>query len=141
MALANLDDINVHLPDDKLQVVDAIDPAFERDAERIIKGYLSGVYTPVILASWSDPDSTPGLIRAIAGRLIAAFYYRQRYSEDSLDDPQYAQLKYNEAMSLIAELRAGTISLEEIPTDSGTNLMYWPDETTFGPVFTMDMER
>lgn len=141
MALADLEDVNVHLPDDKLEVDDAIDPALQRDAERIVKGYLSGVYEPTVLAGWDTPDNTPELIRAIAGRLIAAFYYRQRYSEDSLDDPQYAQIKYNEAMALIMELRAGTIDLVEVPGDSDSILRFWPDDTTDGPYFTMAMEK
>jgi len=141
VALADLEDVNVHLPTDKLEVDDAIDPALERDAERIVKGYLSGVYEPVVLAGWDTPTNTPELIRAIAGRLIAAFYYRQRYSEDSLDDPQYAQVKYNEAMALIMELRAGTIDLVEVPGDDASILKFWPDDTTDGPYFTMAMEK
>lgn len=142
MSLASLEDINVHLPPDKLEVTDAEESPFQTDAERIIKGYLSGIYTPITLASWVSPTTTPGLIRAIAGRLIAAFEYRRRYSEDSLDDPQYAQNKYNEAMMFINELRSGTIVLDGITGETGlSDLEFWPNDTTDGPYFTMAMEN
>lgn len=146
MALADLGDINVHLPDDKLEVDTARYAPYQLDAERIVRGFLAGYITPVILAGWTTPETTPQLIRAIAGRLVAAFYYRERYSEDSLDDPQFAQVKYNEAISWLMAVKEGTLTLEELEEGDivgGNNLttdMFAPnDDTLPAPFFTMGM--
>jgi len=154
LPLASLFDINTHLPQDKLQVTDGNDDALQLDAERLIKGYLADVYSPVTLASWSDPTIddpalpgyVPEYIRGIAGRFIAAFYYRIRYSEDTLDTPGYAQNLYDEAMDMLNKVVRGEITLidvEESPaTDvSLTNELFWPnDSTAEGPYFRMGME-
>ncbi|KKW09706.1 MAG: hypothetical protein UY48_C0055G0009 [Candidatus Gottesmanbacteria bacterium GW2011_GWB1_49_7] len=142
-SLASLDDINVHLPSDKLGLADGDDTEMQLDAERIIKGYLSTVYSAATLAEWADPATTPGLIRAIAGRLIAAFYYALRFSEDSVERPEYAQFKYDEAMSMLKQIVAGTLLLPEVtetPTTglSFTSADFWPNDDD--PVFTMSKE-
>ena len=144
MALASLEDINLFLPEDKIEVDNARYAPLQLDAERIVRGYLAGFFTPAILASWIDPDSTPGLVRSIAGRLVAAFYYRERYSEDSLTDPQYAQNLYNEGIGFLNDILAGKIVLEEVvvPESSGhiTSADFWPNNSTEGPFFTMTQE-
>jgi homogentisate 1,2-dioxygenase len=143
MALASLDDINIHLPRDKIEVDTADYVPFQLDAERVVRGMLAGYYLPVTLSTWTAPETTPGLIRAIVGRLVAAFYYRQRYSEDSLDDPLFAQNKYNEAMELLKGVLDGNIVLEEVPTDVGADHLttddFWPNDSTDEPKFTMGM--
>jgi len=143
MALATIDDINIHLPRDKIEVDTADYGPFQLDAERVVRGMLAGYYSSVTLASWSDPETTPGLIRAVVGRLVAAFYYRQRYSEDSLDDPLFAQNKYNEAMELLRGILDGTVVLEEVTDDVGADHLtindFWPNDTTDPPKFTMGM--
>jgi hypothetical protein len=80
--LASLADINTHLPDDKIRMDDADDDALQIDAQRLIRGSLTGVFTPVIISGWATPDDTPELIRGIAGRFIAAKWYAERYAED-----------------------------------------------------------
>lgn len=143
MALVDENDINVHLPEDKL-VADA-EPLLDQiqeDIERIIRGNLAGSIDPAIMALWLTPDDTPALIRAIGGRLGAAFIYRRRYSEDSLDDPQYAQFKYDEAMAMIAGIKSGDLSLEEVPGELGLALtldMFYPnDPGTDPPKFSIN---
>jgi hypothetical protein len=144
MAFASLDDVNMHLPTDKLEMEGPELDLFGLDAERVIRGYLAGVIAPTTLAGWASPTQTPELIRAIAGRLIAAFYYRERYSEDSLDDPLYAQVKYNEAMELLRGVISGTVVLVEAPETStvlGAHFSsedFYPNATDDGPIFTMD---
>lgn len=143
MAFASLDDINIHLPDDKLEVDDAKYAPLQLDAERIIRGYLAGYVPPLTLSGWSSPDATPGLIRAVAGRLVAAFYYRQRYSEDSLDDPTFAQIKYEEAILWLTNIINGSMTLEDVDLTQQLGigaLDFYPNEAAFGPVFTMEME-
>lgn len=113
MRYADLDDINTHLPTDKLSVTAGLEPRLSLDAERIIRGYLVGVIAPATLAAWVDPAHTPELIRSISGRLIAAAYYATRYSEDSPDIPKYAQNKYNEAINILQRIQTGKVVLVE----------------------------
>lgn len=131
MSIVSDADVQIHLPVDKLQVEEIPDDLDEakKDAERIIRGYLAGVFAPATLAAWIDPASTPAVIRAIAGRFCAALIYRVRYSEDSLDDPQYAQMKYNEAMDMLNKVISGVIILEEVDDDTATPF----DSTWFTP--------
>lgn len=143
MALASLDDVNMHLPTDKLEIEQPELDLFGLDADRIVRGYLAGVIPATTLALWASPDATPELIRAIAGRFIAAFYYRERYSEDSLDDPIYAQTKYNEAMALLQGIIDGSITLVDLDepittTDRFTADNFYPNGKDSGPIFSMD---
>lgn len=139
-------DIQIHLPIDKLRIEEIPDDlaSVKTDAERIIRGYLAGVFSATWLATWITPAATPKLIRAIGGRLGAALIYRTRYSEDSLDDPEYAQNKYAEAMTMLNAIIAGTMVLEEAPTgETSTGLnpdFFWPNATTDDPKFTMDSQ-
>ena len=113
--LASADDINTHLPTDKLDVTDDAATAavnlFEIDVDRLIKGTLSGVFAPTTLASWISPATTPQWIRGAAGRLIAGFYYAQRYSEDLASESSYAQGLYNEGMCMLEQVRNGDVIL------------------------------
>ena len=115
MPLASLDDVNVFLGEDKLQALDADDNSSQLDAERIIKGKLSGTYSPVVLASWSTPVTTPEYIRAIAGRFVAALYYGRTYSEETVTVPAYAQKLYDEAMEMLCKVYDGIVVLPEVP--------------------------
>lgn len=142
--LASLDDVKTHLPLDKLQVTDgnAEITMFQVDVERLIKGYLSSVFSAATLAVWADPDSTPDYIRACAGRLIAAFYYAKRYSADLPDwDKTYPQRLYNDAMAMLEAVRSGEIDLglPETPGTQFDNSFFYPDSTAREPAFTMDM--
>ncbi len=144
MALASLEEINEQLPEDKAQVAEAKYDPFQLDAERIVRGTLAGVLPRATLATWLDPDSTPQLIRAIVARLVAAFAYRKLYSEDSLEDPTFAQNKYNEAMSFLQQIVDGKMQFEEMDTAivqghfaSGD---FYPDTRAAGPYFRRGQE-
>jgi hypothetical protein len=113
--LATLDDVNVFLGDDKLQALEADDDSSQVDAERIIKAKLSGTYSPVVLAGWTTPETTPETIRAVAGRLVAALYYARAYSEETVTTPAYSQKLYDEAMMILCKIVDGLISLPEVP--------------------------
>jgi hypothetical protein len=142
MALVDDNDINKFLPEDKL--IAEAEPLYAEileDIERVIRGTLAGHVSATDMALWLTPATTPGIIRAIGGRLGAAFIYRRRYSEDSLEDPQYAQFLYNEAIGWLAGIVAGTISIDVIPTETGeltTDMFYPNDPNTQPPKFTMD---
>jgi hypothetical protein len=144
--LAKLEDANAFL-DEKANMGDGDDDKLQIEANRIIKSMLFGVFTTATLANWSTPSDTPGLIRGIAGRLIAAYYYKEKYSEDTTDIPEYAQDLYNQAIGMLRDIRAGLLTvLDDTDTpvqDSGLGVnetWFWPNDTTDGPVFTMGME-
>jgi hypothetical protein len=135
-------DVQVHLPIDKLKIEEIPDDLLrcKEDSERIIRGYLAGVFEPATLAAWDEPDNTPVVIRAIAGRFTAALIYRTRYSEDSLDDPEYAQNKYNEAMDMLMKVISGEIILEEVIDDVAnpfSNEWFEPNNDSDPPKFAM----
>lgn len=141
---ASLTDIQTWLEVNKIQVDDANSQKANIDATRIIKGQLAGFFEPVVIASWADPDSTPEIIRSIAGRLTASFMYSTIYSEETASEVSpYAQLLYAQAMMQIAQIEAGTIVVvddngDPIDTTGSGLLSFWPDDTTTGPAFTMD---
>ena len=127
MPLADIDDINQHLPSDRIALTDNTDEQLQIDAERVVKGYLSNVYSATTLASWNTPDETPGLIRSIAGRLIAAWFYANRVSGDVPQFAEYAKQKYDEAIKYLEQIRSGDITLTEVA-----------EEVTVGERFTTE---
>jgi hypothetical protein len=140
MAFVDDADVQIHLPYDKLKIEAIPDDLIKAkaDAERIVRGYLSGVIDSSVIALWTTPAGTPEIIRAITGRFAAALIYRLRFSEYGLTDPEYAQNKYNEAMSLLMKIIDGTITIPG--TDPGTvfdNTYFQPNSTFADPVFAM----
>ena len=144
MAIVDDNDINKFLPQDKLQAETA--PLLEEikeDADRIVKGNLAGYVDALEMAAWTTPDDTPVIIRAIGGRLCAAQIYRRAYSEDSLDDPTYAQTLYDQAMELLMRIISGDLSIDDtiVPgIELTTDLFYPNDPNTDAPKFTMSSE-
>lgn len=145
--LCDTDDINTHLPTDKLDAgsTDALTTnsirRFQIDVDRLIKGYLSGVFPPLTLAGWDSPDDTPDYIRAISGRLIAAYYYAQRYSEDDTEENKYAKAKYAEAMSMLECVRVGDVTLNLDTPEAGTKFseaFFTPNSKSIPPKFSME---
>lgn len=146
MPLASLDDVRKWIADDKLSVDDVNSTGFEIEATRIIKSSLSGVFSATTLHGWDEPENTPSIIRSIAGEIIAAFMYRQAYSEDDTVVPEYAQTLYNEAMCLLKEIRSGTLvvlGVDDEPIEDNVLAAsrddFYPNDDTAGPYFTMDM--
>lgn len=142
--LASLDDINTHLPEDKLEGDDDNTDKLQIDAARFVRALLAGFIPTATLATWTEPADTPEMIRGIAGRLIGAKYYAIRYSEDG-DVSEYAQILYNEAVTMLNQIRTGELVLlddlgNEINVE-GANLSeddFWPNDSTTPPKFTMD---
>jgi phage gp36-like protein len=144
MAFASLDDINQHLPENSLAITDIIDDPWQTDAERIIRGYLSNVYSSTTLASWTAPGSTPGLIRSIAGRLIAAWFYASKVAGEATEWNDYSDHKYKEAIGLLEQVASGDLTLievtEEITTgDSISSADFWPNDLE-GSMFKIEQE-
>jgi len=143
MPLVDDADVQIHLPVDKLKVEEIPDDRAKAydDADRIVRGNLAGVVDSTVLALWITPTATPNIIRAIAGRFAAALIYRTRYSENSLDDPQFAQNKYNEAMAMLNAIIAGTLAIDGV--DIGTdfdNTWFEPNNESIDPIFAMGVQ-
>jgi len=144
VALASLEDIKTWLPPDKFKATDGNPEILllQTDIERLIKGYLSSVFSQTTLTAWADPDTTPEYIRACAGRLIAAFYYAKKLSEDLPDwDRTYPQRIYDIAMDMLEKVRTGEVILAEVTEEIGTafdSSFFYPDKNT-EPKFSMDM--
>jgi hypothetical protein len=138
-------DISTHLPVDKLDPTSSeLQPVvqlYQVDVERLIKGYLSGVYAPTTLAVWTGPSATPPWIRAIAARLIASFVYSNRYSEDLEHPNNYAQQLYTEAMDMLECVRIGDVILPTPTPAQGTMFsedFFQPNTQSTPPKFSMD---
>lgn len=133
-------DVQVHLPVDKLQVELIPDDLAKckLDTERIVRGMLAGVIPAGDMALWLEPEDVPEVIRAAAGRLCAALIYRLRYSEQSLNDPQFAQIKYDEAMAMLQGIIDGTIIVDGVVTSQFNNTYFWPNDSTVEPRFTIE---
>lgn len=144
MAFASLEDINPHLPDTTLQITEQDDEPYQIDAERIIRGYLSNVYTSQTLASWTTPNQTPGLIRSVAGRLIAAWFYAAKISGEIPDWNDYSDQKYKEAIDLLERIQSGDLILVEVTDevttgDAITSADFWPNDLE-GSMFKIEQE-
>jgi len=141
MPLVADEDVQSHLPKDKLKVEDIPDDRNQiyLDAERIVRGYLAGVIDSSVLATWTVPTATPGVIRTITGKLCAAEIYRVRFSEQSLDDPGFAQEQYDQAMKMLQDIIAGNLLVEGVPdTTTFDNTYFEPnDASTDPPKFLM----
>lgn len=142
--LANLSDINTHLPEDKLEANDANTGLLQVDAARFIRAMLAGTFTSTLLVTWDTPDNTPELIRGVAGRLIAAKYYATRYAEDA-DVSEFATGLYNDAVAYLNGIKSGTyVLLDENDNpiaSSGLSLSeedFYPNNSAPLPKFTMD---
>lgn len=136
--LASSDDINANLPsDDNSPVVVADDDntgLIQISVSRVIRGYLSRVISNSILLSWASPESTPEIIREIAGKLIAAQLYFNEIAKSNtdVDDKHFSQRKYNEAITLLQQIIAGDIVMDGVTTNS-TELSvddFWPNSST-----------
>jgi len=145
VSLASLDDVKTHLPNDKFAATDGNPEIafFQIDVERLIKGFLSNVFSATTLSAWVSPATTPGYIRAVAGRLVASFYYAKKVSEDLPDwDRTYPQRLYNEAIAMLEAIRDGDVILEDVDEGAGTAFStdyFFPRASDGEPKFTMGM--
>lgn len=150
MAFANTADVQKHLPDDKLALVDADVAEHLVSAERLIRGYLATRIDQVTLATWNTPATTPGLIREWTGQWAAGAFYLKRYSEDqegSYYNTYGAKLKSEVETKLLAFLD-GKLNLEELTVQVAESLEdddFTPNDATSavtgqGRKFTMSKE-
>jgi hypothetical protein len=142
---ASVDDINAHLPENKAAISDADDDLLQVEAWRLIRAKLSTTFATATLNTWTDPDSTPGIIRSIAGMVIAAKWYAELYAEDSDADATFANNLYLQAIDLLNQIAAGLIVITDddgeplADTSSLSSDDFYPNDSV-PPVFTMGKE-
>lgn len=132
-------DVQRHLPVDKLKVEGIPDDRSDiyMDAERVVRGYLYGVVDSAVVALWITPAATPEIIRSIAGRLAAARIYRNRFGEQSMTDPGYAQTLYKEAMDMLNSIISGDVLIDGVAQIQFDNTYFQPNDASDPPKFTM----
>lgn len=146
MSIVSDADIQVHLPADKfnVSVEDYPDDLLKvkLDVERVVKGRLSGTFTPLTLAGWSDPDATPETLRAVGGRLAAALLYSLRLAEDYPDEALYARRKYREGLDMLEMIVEGAMVLTDVDevVNTGRRLTQNNFVALPEPKFAMDKE-
>lgn len=151
MAYAEITDVNRWLDGDTLAVTSSDYISEEDSAERIIRGALTGKIDGPTMNGWTDPTTTPEMIREIAGQLVAGFRYRKMMSEDATRvSDGYGQLLYDEAMMKLNGVINGSIDLADVDPsliNSEGELSvanFYPDDTTQGTTqdrrFSWDFE-
>lgn len=142
---ATVDDINAHLPVEqgKAQISDSEDGLLQIDAYRLIRARLSGTFDTTVIAAWTNPASTPEIIREIAGKIIAAKWYALLVAEDEADGSIFAQNLYNEAIAMLNDIRNGVLTVigvdgEEMANSSLAESSFWPNDTSPEPSFTVE---
>lgn len=115
--LASLDDINAELPSESPEAVavatDENTDLLQISAARVVRGYLSSMYSRETLVGWDSPDNTPEIIREIAAKLIASSHFFNQTAKTSLiiDPDSFAQKRYDEAMALLNGIIDGSIAV------------------------------
>ena len=145
MPYSNSTDSQVHLSNSEIVFGDT-DPesiAAMNEAERIVRGQLSGYIDAATLTSWEfDPNivsnpSTPDEIRHIAGKLAAAIRWRGLYAQNATDvNGTYGQRLYDEAFNELQLIKNGNIIIDGVVFTGGTahlrEGMFFPDDSTVG---------
>lgn len=142
--MASLDDINGELPTEVVEATGNNTSLIQINVARLIRGYLRRVIDNGTLLTWTTPELTPETIRLIAAKLIAAQLYFQETAKTTteISEKSFAQKKYDEAMSLINQIIAGTIDIPDItesPIEGLSDLDHFPRDAT-GRAFTRAME-
>lgn len=133
--LADLTDINAHLDGEVIEADFNNTQLVQISVARVIRGYLSRVIDNPTLLSWNDPNTTPDIIREIAGMLIAAQVYFNKSARTALDidDTNFAQRLYDRAIAMLNGIIDGTIDIPgitETSTEAMTNLDFFPIDST-----------
>lgn len=141
MPLATFEDANTHLDETKISFVDDADAAPEaREADNIVRSKLGDIF-PDQVAHWIDtlPDPvgdaliTPNLVREAASLLMASYRYAKRYSEDELNENDYAARLEKRAMRILEDIRNGTAILWDVDYGLTTEAAYSLEQEDFYP--------
>lgn len=142
--LASLDDINANLDGDVFNATDENTVLIQVSVARVIRGYLSRIIDQPTLNSWQTPETTPDIIREIAGKIASAQLYVALSARTSytVDDKSFSQKMYDEAMVLLNMVVQGTIpipGITETPVEGLSTKDFFPTDAT-DRAFTMGQQ-
>lgn len=138
-AYASNDDVMTHLSASVLNLDDDID--FEKEnheAATYIRSYLYGTHiSTTVIDAWLTPDDTPMIIRAIAGKMIAAKIFERETSSNSEEVDPYAVRLFNQAMATLQMILDGRLVITELVvagvsvtgTDHITEANFYPNDS------------
>jgi hypothetical protein len=129
--LASIDDINGELDGDVVKADANNTNLVQINVSRMVKGYLAKVVAGATIVTWVSPITTPDIVRVIAAKLIAAQVYFNYAARTSviIEDNNFAQRKYTEAMNILNGIIAGDIPI--VGEGGGTTIpptILGPDE-------------
>lgn len=118
MPLALAADANAWLDGTKISIPnDVVAAPFADNADNVAKSYLAIAYPDhVNLWDATDPlpggkETTPQVVREAASLLMASYYYAHKYSEETLDDNDYASRLERRGLKLLEDIRDGKVTL------------------------------
>jgi|SRR5215471_793981 len=144
--LASTDDVNGNLDGEVIEATPDNTALIQLSVARVVRGYLAALVDAATLMAWDSPEATPDIIREIAAKLIAAQLYFVMAARQSfmIDDHNYGQRLYDEAMKMLQGIIDGTIPLppDIVPPGEGTmnmsGLDFFPVDAT-DRAFSMGM--
>lgn len=132
MAVVTLPEVQQWLETTKMSLA-AVDPELSESARLVVFGKVSGTYDT---SEWVDVATTPKLIRATIGKLVAAWEYLKAYGEE--DESTYGSRMERQVYELLKEIDNGNVLLEEYPEIAGTlsePVFYPNDESNASEVY------
>jgi hypothetical protein len=139
MTHVSLEEVKQWFNNTKLDVDFAVPVELEATTSTYVLGRLQDTY---VTTGWNDAWSTPPLVRKIISMFIAAWHYEVTYSDDQ-DLSTFGRLLKQEAEKWLEGVVSGKYDLgtQFPPNDAGVFMSdadFWPNNTTYGPVFLMD---
>lgn len=116
--MASLNDINANLDGEVVEATASNTDLIQISVARVIRGFLAQIVDPTIMVTWTTPETTPDIIREVAGKMIAAqlYYNETAKSTTTVAPTHYAQILYNQAMELLNQIVQGEVVIGGIPT-------------------------
>ena len=139
MAYVSLEEVKQWFNGTKLESDFAVPTELEDTISAYVLGRLQDTYNTL---TWNDEWSTPPLVRKIMSMFIAAWHYEVTYSDDD-DLSSFGRLLKQEAEKWLEGVVSGKYDLGTAfpPASTGAFMSdadFWPNNTTYGPVFLMD---
>ena len=132
MPLIDVDDVQPWLEESKLRLDSADDLIEEPFISELVRSRLASCSLDV--SSWVDTDTTPLMVKAIIGMLVAAQRYNRYYSETDEAGNPYANKLEERGYMLLDGICLGTIDLLDVtddPTSTGSSsILFYPTDLT-----------
>jgi len=126
MSRVELDDVKAWVEDSKLNP-QALDNDLLNQLEEEIFGRIQAVYD---VSVWTDPSTTPLLIKVIIAKTYAGWLYDKFYSENQGVPNQYSQLVKANAEMLIMGILDGTIVVPGVTPVNDPGPAFYPNDAS-----------